>query len=180
MSRKSFFHPFMLLFAVLTITACADNIVDKLMPETQHFLTQQEKARCSCLEQHGKTFEKKIKEGIQFIENSVDKYNIDSLSIEQFYAIRLGIVEATSQIKILTECIQPKVEQPDQLTAMLIQEDLRVVLNIDSTFSEQQKFEAMNKPGSAIMQNICPQHLDKMELFYQFIQLSTQLPKGLQ
>lgn len=160
--------------------SCTDSRFDQLMKETQDFLIQQEKARCTCLDQHGKVFSKNLKEGIRYLEQLPQKYSLDSLKLSEYHAIKLGIVEATSILKILTNCVQSKIQPPDQLTAMLIQEDLKVILAIDSSLSEQQKFELMNQPGREIMQKICPQHLDKMDQFNTFIQRSTILPKGLQ
>jgi hypothetical protein len=63
---------------------------------------------------------------------------------------------------------------------MLIQEDLRVVLGIDSSMTDQQKFARMNQPGLEIMRSVCPEHLEKMNNFYAFIKHSTILPKAFQ
>ena len=165
---------------LLILCNCSSSNIDRLMPETQQFLMQQESARCQCLDQHGAIFDKNLRKGINYLKKLPLEHPLDSLTLSAFHAIKLGIVDATSIIKIMTECVQTKFTQPDQLTAMLIQEDLRVVLGIDSSMTDQQKFARMNQPGLEIMRSICPEHLEKMNNFYAFIKHSTILPKALQ
>ena len=165
---------------ILSTLSCKNRIVDKLLPETQQFLTTQEKSRCTCLNQHGKNFSKEITKGIDYIKTLPEIYDLDSLKLSEFYAIKLELVDAMSMIKILTSCVNENTQQIDQFTGMLIQEDLRVVLQIDSNMTEQQKFEKMNIPGMELTEEFCPQHKEAMLKFYEMIKASEVLPPGLQ
>jgi hypothetical protein len=178
--RTFCFKYLFIAFIVLNTLSCKNRIVDKLLPETQQFLTSQEMSRCSCLDQHGKNFSKEIKKGIDYINTLPEIYNLDSLKLSEFYAIKLELVDAMSMIKILTSCVNEKAQQIDQFTGMLIQEDLRVVLQIDSNMTEQQKFKRMNVPGMELIEELCPQHKEAMLKFYEMINVAEILPPGLQ
>ncbi|HIA37760.1 MAG TPA: hypothetical protein EYN89_13755 [Flavobacteriales bacterium] len=168
------------VFLSLNILGCKNRVIDKLLPDTQQFLISQEQSRCACLDQYGQRFVEEMNASLVYIDGLPDQYNLDSLKLSEFYAIKLELVDAMSMIKTLTSCVNSKAVQLDQFTGMLMQEDLRVVLEIDSTMTEQEKFDRMNIPGLELTDEYCPQHKQAMLKFYEMIKAAQVLPPGLQ
>lgn len=169
-----------ILITILILTSCQGRVVDKLRPETVQFLTNQEQARCTCLDMYGAEFSKKIDAAIIYINDLPKKYNMDSLTQAQFYQINLDLVSAMSIVKTVSSCVGERTPQIDQFTGLLMQEDLRVVLKIDSTMNEEQKMELMNLPTLELLDEYCPQHREAVEKLHEMIRVAKILPPGLQ
>lgn len=175
-----FFIGIIVLISSSLISSCKGRVVDQLRPETVEFLTNQESARCVCLDMYGDDFLKKINKGIDYIKSLPTQYNMDSLSMAQVYAIKLELVSCMSIVKTVSNCIAEKTPQIDQFMGMLMQEDLRVVLKIDSTMSEQERLALMNVPSIEVLEDLCPQHKAAVLKLQELIDAAQILPPGLQ
>jgi hypothetical protein len=170
----------LLLILILSLIGCQDRVVDKLRPETVQFLTNQETARCTCLDMYGDEFYKKTNAGVSYIKGLSAKYNLDSLKVSEVYAIKLELVRAMTIIKTVSECIAQKTPQMDQFLGMMVQYDLKEVLGIDSTMSQQEQYELMNIPNLQILDDLCPQHKKSVQKLHEMITAAQILPPGLQ
>lgn len=175
-SRSLFFA----LNAIFFLAACESRLVDQLRPETQEFLANQEEARCTCLEMYGEEMLHKINQGIEHIESFSEQYDLEQLTPEQAHTIKLRLIPTTSMIKTVSACIQKRTPPIDELTGLLIQEDLRVVLQLDSTLSEQEQLQRMNQPSLELLDERCPQHKDAVLRMQDLIEAAQVLPPGLQ
>ena len=52
-------------------------------------------------------------------------------------------------------------------------------MEIDSTIDERTRLHMMNVPAQELIEEICPEHINTMNLFYEFIEVSKILPNGL-
>lgn len=168
------------LLIILFTTSCGERIVDKLRPETIQFLTNQEQARCVCLDMYGVDFMTKIDDAIVYINGLPQKYTLDSLTQAQFYQIKLDLVSAMSIVKTVSNCIGERTPPIDQFTGMLMQEDFRVVLKMDSTMTEQQRLELINIPSIELLEEFCPKHKAAVLKLQEMIKAAQILPPGLQ
>jgi hypothetical protein len=171
---------FLLLLEILFFSSCESSIFSQLRPETQTFLRNQEQARCNCLDQYGQNFQNKMNEAIFYINGLSEQYDLDNLSVSESYQIKIGIIPATSLVKTVSKCIGEKTPQIDQLTGMLIQEDLRVVLQLDSTLSDQEYLRRLNRPGLEVLEELCPEHKEAVERFQDLIEAARILPAEFQ
>ncbi len=171
---------FLLVLKILFFSSCKPSVFSQLRPETQNFLHQQEQARCACLDQYGQDFLRNINTGIIYINSLSEQYNLDSLSVSEHYQIKVGLATAESVIKTVSTCIAQKMPEMDQLTGMLIQEDLRVVLELDPTLSPQERNKRLNQPGLELLEELCPQHVEAVQRLQVLIEAATILPKELQ
>lgn len=156
-------------------------MVDQLRPETVAFLTDQEQARCSCLDTYGAEFLKKINKGILYINELPKEYDLKNLSTSELYQIKIKLAGFMSIVQTVSKCIGERTtNQIDQFTGMFIQEDLKVVLEIDSTLSEQEQLERMNRPSIELLDEFCPQHTEAVLKLQELINAAQILPPGLQ
>ncbi len=176
-SRCSFFF---LFFQLFLFSSCETSIFSQLRPETQHFLNNQEQARCNCLDQYGKDFVQKMDEGILYINSLEEQYDLQKLSISDRYQIKIGLIPATSMIKTISNCIAKKTADVDELTGLLIQEDLRVVLQLDSTLSDQEHLRRINQPSLEVLGSLCAEHQKAVERLQDLIEAARILPPELQ
>lgn len=155
--------------------------MDQLRPETVSFLTDQEQARCTCLDIYGKEFVQKTNKGISYINALPEQYNLENLSVSELYQIKIKLIGFMSIVKTVSKCVGERTtNQIDQFTGMLIREDLRVVLEIDSTMSEQKELELMNQPSLELLDEFCPQHKEAVLKLQELIEAAKILPLGLQ
>lgn len=179
MQELNFLTFIFLLIFTFQLTSCKNRTVDKLRPETVTFLTNQEQARCECLDLYGEEFTRKINKGIEYISGLSNQYNMDSLSTNQMHAIKIDLVAYMSIIKTVSSCIAKRTPEIDQFTGMLMQEDLRVVLGIDSTMTEQEQLELMNQPSLELLDEFCPQHKEAVVRLQDLMEAAQVLPVGL-
>ena len=175
-SRPCFFVLLLLFF----LSACKSRIVDELRPETREFLEQQEQARCTCLEMYGEEMLQKINTGIDHIKAFSQQYNLENLSPEQTHHIKLRLIPTTSMIKTVSACIGQRTPPIDELTGLLIQEDLRVVLQLDSTLTDQERLIRMNQPTLELLDDYCPNYKEAVVRLQHLIDVAKVLPEGLQ
>lgn len=155
--------------------------MDQLRPETVSFLTDQEQARCACLDMYGKEFLDKTNKGISYINTLPKQYDLENLSVSELYEIKIKLVGFMSIVKTVSKCVGERTtNQIDQFTGMLIQEDLKVVLEIDSTLSEQEELERMNQPSLELLDEFCPKHKEAVLKFQELINAAQILPPELQ
>ena len=155
--------------------------MDQLRPETVSFLTDQEQARCTCLDMYGKEFLDKTNKGIFYINTLPKQYDLENLSVSELYEIKIKLVGFMSIVKTVSKCVGERTtNQIDQFTGMLIQEDLKVVLEIDSTLSEQEELERMNQPSLELLDEFCPKHKEAVLKFQELINAAQILPPELQ
>lgn len=172
---------FLLFFTFFFLSSCKNRVIDQLRPETVSFLTDQEQARCTCLDMYGKEFLEKTNKGISYINSLSEQYDMENLSVSELYAIKIKLVGFMSIIKTVSKCVGERTtNQIDQFTGMLIQEDLRVVLEIDSTLSDQEELERMNRPSLELLDEFCPQHKEAVLKLQELINAAQVLPPGLQ
>ena len=171
---------FFLFFQFFIFSSCEPTIFSQLRPETQNFLNNQERARCACLDQYGQDFVQKMDEGIIYINRLSEHYDLQKLSISDRYQIKIGLIPATSMIKTISNCIAKRTVDIDELTGLLIQEDLRVVLKLDSTLSDQEHLRRMNQPSLELLGNFCPKHKKAVERLQELIEAARILPPELQ
>lgn len=172
---------FLLFFTFFIFSSCKNRVIDQLRPETVSFLTDQEQARCACLDIYGKEFLKKTNKGIIYIKALPEQYDLENLSISELYEIKIKMVSFMSIIKTVSKCVGERTTtQIDQFTGMLIQEDLRVVLEIDSTLSEQEELERRNQPSLELLDEFCPQHKEAVLKLQELIEVAQILPPELQ
>lgn len=172
---------FLLFFILFNISSCKNRVIDQLRPETVSFLSDQEQARCTCLDIHGKEFLEKTNKGILYINSLSEQYDMDNLSISELYEIKIKLVSFMSIIKTVSKCVGERTaNQIDQFTGMLIQEDLRVVLEIDSTLTDQEELERMNQPSLELLDEFCPKHKEAVLKLQELINAAQILPPGLQ
>jgi hypothetical protein len=168
---------------ILLLTGCKNRIVDQLRPETVEFLEHQEKARCSCLQEHGENFIQKMDDGITLMKGLPDSYDLNNLSPRDVTTIRAGLSGFEGTMRMLMPCIQQRTQQKyqsDQLTQMLIAEDFRVVLQLDSAKTDQEKMERMNAPTMEVMREICPDQVPIVLKMQEFLEVAQILPPELQ
>jgi len=173
----------LLLFLLFAFTACQNKTIDQLRPETVHFLEKQEKARCACLEQHGDNFVQKMQEGIKYIQGLPDQYDLNNLSPKEHAIIEGGLAGCEGAMLTVMSCIQLKVRQDyqsDQLTQMLIAEDLRVVLELDSAKTETERTKRINIPTLELMDSYCPTQKEAVLQMQKFLEVAEILPPELQ
>lgn len=180
MQNFNFLALSLFIFSIITLSSCKNRVIDKLRPETITILTNQEQARCSCLDIYGASFAEKTNKGITYINSLSEHYNLDSLSISETYAIKLELARVMSIVSTVSTCIAQKTPPIDQLNGMIMQEDLKVVLAIDSTMSEQEQLDRMNIPGLELLEEFCPQHTGTIIKFQEFIKIAATLPPELQ
>jgi hypothetical protein len=172
---------YLFIFCFFFISSCKNRVIDQLRPETVAFLTDQEHARCACLDIYGKEFLKKTNKGILYIKSLPEQYDLEKLSVSDLYAIKLKLVGFMSIVKTVSKCVGERTtNEIDQFTGMFIQEDLRVVLKIDSTLSEQEELERMNQPSLELLDEFCPQHKEAVLKLQELINAAKILPPGLQ
>lgn len=174
-----FYFYFFLLFSFLVVakTEWWINYALKLLL----FLTDQEQARCSCLDTYGAEFLKKINKGILYINKLPKEYDLKNLSTSELYQIKIKLAGFMSIVQTVSKCIGERTtNQIDQFTGMFIQEDLKVVLEIDSTLSEQEQLERMNRPSIELLDEFCPQHTEAVLKLQELINAAQILPPGLQ
>jgi len=172
---------FLLFFTFFILSSCKNSVIDQLRPETVSFLTDQEQARCACLDIYGTEFLNKTNKGISYIKALPEQYDLENLSVSQLYAIKIKLVGFMSIVKIVSKCVNERTSTPiDQFTGMLIKEDLRVVLKIDSTLSEQEELARMNQPSLELLEEFCPQHKEAVLKLQELIEVAQILPLGLQ
>lgn len=172
--------PVFLASCLFFFVGCESSIVDQLRPETQTFLGQQEQARCTCLEIYGKELLKNINTGIDHIKGFAQEYDLNNLTPEQRHTIKLRLIPTTSMIKTVSACIAQRTPPIDQLTGLLIKEDLRVVLALDSTLTEQERLERMNQPSLEILDDLCPEYKQAVVRLQDLIREAQVLPAELQ
>ncbi|MGH1337615.1 MAG: hypothetical protein ACRBFS_15950 [Aureispira sp.] len=143
-------------------------------------MNNQEQARCNCLDQYGKDFVQKMDEGILYINSLEEQYDLQKLSISDRYQIKIGLIPATSMIKTISNCIAKKTADVDELTGLLIQEDLRVVLQLDSTLSDQEHLRRINQPSLEVLGSLCAEHQKAVERLQDLIEAARILPPELQ
>lgn len=171
---------FLLFFQIFIFFSCESSIFSQLRPETQEFLRNQEQARCTCLEQYGKNFVQKLDEGIIYINGLEEQYDLENLSISDHYQIKVGLIPVTSLIKTVSNCIAQRTPQVDELTGLLIQEDLRVVLQLDSTLSDREHLKRVNQPSLELLDELCTEHKLAVERLQDLMDAATILPPALQ
>jgi len=172
---------FLLFFIFFIFSSCKNRVVDQLRPETVSFLTDQEQARCTCLDMYGKEFLDKTNKGIFYINTLPKQYDLENLSVSELYEIKIKLVGFMSIVKTVSKCVGERTtNQIDQFTGMLIQEDLKVVLEIDSTLSEQEELERMNQPSLELLDEFCPKHKEAVLKFQELINAAQILPPELQ
>lgn len=172
---------FLLFFTFFIFSSCKNSVIDQLRPETVSFLTAQEQARCTCLDIYGTEFLTKTNKGISYINSLSAQYDMDNLSVSELYAIKIKLVGFMSIVKTVSKCVGERTtNQIDQFTGMLIQEDLRVVLEIDSTLSPQEELERMNQPSLELLDEFCPKHKEAVLKLQELINAAQVLPLGLQ
>lgn len=159
---------------------CESSVVEQLRPETQAFLGQQEQARCTCLEIYGDKMLENINTGIEHIQNFAQQYDLQHLTPAQRHDIKLRLIPTTSMIKTVSACIAQRTPPIDQLTGLLIKEDLRVVLELDSTLTEQERLERMNQPSLEILDDLCPKYKQAVVRLQDLIREAQVLPAELQ
>ncbi len=174
----------LLLAVLLTFFtfSCEQGVISQLRPETVDFLTHQEQARCTCLDQHGERFLTKMDEGITFIKQLPNQYNLDSIGPKEIAIIKGGMAGFESNMIMVMQCINNRTSatyQSNQLDQMLIAEDLRVVLQLDSSKTESERIERLNKPSLELMDEYCPQHKDVLLKMQEFLKVAEILPEGL-
>lgn len=172
-----------LLFLTILYTSCKNRTVDKLRPESIEFLEHQEAARCACLKEHGDGFLEKMEAGIQMMKDLPNQYDLNNLSPREITIIRGGLSGFEGTMRVLMPCIQQKTAQnyqSDQLTQMLIAEDFRVVLELDSAKTDQDKMERMNIPTLEIMEDLCPEYIPTIQKMQEFLEVAKVLPPQLQ
>ena len=172
----TFFFPLFLFFALYS---CKNRTIDQLRPETVEFLTNQETARCACLDLYGKEFIRKMDKGILHIKGLSKRYNLKKLTQAKVYTIRLELVSYMSIIKTVTACIGEKTPPVDQFMGMFIQEDLKVVLGIDSSMTEQEQLRLMNKPSLELLDDLCPKHKEAVLKLQELLDAGQELPPSL-
>lgn len=168
---------------LVVLSSCQDRTVDKLRPESIEFLEHQEKARCACLREHGNGFLEKMEDGIQMMKDLPNQYDLNNLSPREVTIIRGGLSGFEGTMRVLMPCIQQKTAQKyqsDQLTQMLIAEDFRVVLELDSAKTDQEKMERMNIPTLELMEDLCPEHIPTILKMQEFLEVAKVLPPELQ
>lgn len=182
MLMQNFSRPFyfLLFFKIFIFSSCEPTIFSQLRPETQQFLINQEEARCVCLNQYGDDFRKKMDEGILYIENLSEQYDLKNLSPLEMAQIKIGLVPATSFIKTVSNCIAKRTPELDELTGLLIQEDLRVVLELDSTLSDQEHLRKLNQPSLEVLEANCPEQVEAVTKIQDLIEAASILPPELQ
>lgn len=181
MQNFNCFKLFLLFFIFFILSGCKNRIVDQLRPETISFLTNQEQARCTCFDTYGAEFTKQTNKGISYINSLPEQYDLENLSTSEFYKIKIKMAGFMSIVKIVSQCVgEQTTSQIDQFTGMLIQEDLKVVLEIDSTMSEQEQLERMNKPSIELLEEFCPEHKEAVLKLQELINAAQILPPGLQ
>ena len=177
--KLNFFTWIFAIFLIIALNSCKNRTVDKLRPETVEFLTNQETARCNCLDLYGKEFLRKMNKGILHIKGLKDRYKLDELTQAQVYAIRLELVGYMSIIKTVSACIGEKTPPVDQFTGMFIQEDLKVVLGIDSSMTEEEQLKLMNQPSLEILDDLCPEHKEAVLKLQELLEVAQVLPPSL-
>lgn len=180
---SSKFIYFIIIGLIITsnsLSSCKGRVLDDLRPETVDFLMGQETARCACLDIHGAEFIKKMNKGIAYIKSLPSIYNMDSLSVAEMYAIKLELVSCMSIVKTVSSCIAEKTPPIDQFTGMLMQEDLRVVLQLDSTMTEAERSELINIPSMEMLEELCSKHQEAVLKLQELIKEAQILPLGLQ
>lgn len=170
----------LLFFQTFIFFSCESSIFSQLRPETQEFLRNQEQARCVCLEQYGQNFVQKMEEGISYINGLPAQYDLNNLSIADRYQIKVGLIPVTSLVKTVSNCIARRTAQVDELTGLLIQEDLRVVLQLDSTLSDQEHLRRVNQPSLELLDELCTAHTMAVERLQDLMEAATILPPELQ
>ena len=180
MQKINYLPPSLFIILILSLMSCKDRIVDKLRPETVQFLTHQETARCACLDIYGADFLKKTNDGIEYVKELPNRYNLDSLKISEIYTIKVELVGSMSIIKTVTNCIAQKTPQMDQFMGMMVQYDLKEVLGIDSTMSEQEQLNLMNRPSLEVLDELCSQHKEAVLKLQDFLSAAQELPPTLQ
>jgi hypothetical protein len=181
MQNFNFSILFFIIFTFFILSSCENRVIDKLRPETVAFLTAQEQARCTCLDMYGKEFLEKTNKGISYINSLPEQYDLEKLSVSDLYAIKIKLVGFMSIVKTVSKCVGERTtSEIDQFTGMLIQEDLRVVLEIDSTMSEQEELERMNKPSLELLDEFCPKNKEAVLKLQELINVAQILPLGLQ
>lgn len=160
--------------------SCESRVIEQLRPETQAFLGQQEQARCTCLEIYGDQLLDNINAGIEHIQNFSQEYDLQNLTAAQRHNIKLQLIPTTSMIKTVSACITQRTPPIDQLTGLLIKEDLRVVLQLDSTLTEQERLERMNQPTLEILDDLCPKYKQAVVRLQDLIRTAQVLPSELQ
>lgn len=170
----------LIFFIFFFLSACKNRIIDQLRPETVTFLSNQEQARCACLDIYGEEFLKKTNKGIDYIKSLDEQYNLDSLTFSERHDIKLRLISFMTIVKTVSNCIAQKTPPVDQFTGMLMQEDLKAVLGIDSTMSEQEQLERMNIPSLELLEEYCPKHQEAVLKLQEMIRVAQVLPPGLQ
>lgn len=171
---------FFFFFKIFLLSSCEPTVFSQLRPETQQFLLQQEEARCACLNQYGEDFIKKMDEGIIYIKGLSKQYDLKNLSPLEEAQIKIGLVPATSFIKTVSNCIAKRTPEVDELTGLLIQEDLRVVLELDSTLSDQEHLRKLNQPSIEVLEANCPEQVKAVTRLQDLIEAASVLPPSLQ
>ncbi len=174
---------FIFLILILILNSCQDRVVDKLRPETLDFLEKQEQARCYCLDKHIDHFMLKMEEGIVFMKKLPEQYDLKNLSPKDKVIIQGGLGGFEGAMIGLMNCIRSEMEksyQSDQLTQMLIAEDFRVVLALDSAKTANEKMERMYIPSLEIMEQLCPEHKKAIIKLQEFLKVAEILPPELQ
>lgn len=172
-----------LFFVLITLCACQNRTIDKLLPETLTFLQKQEQARCDCLDKYGANFMLQMETGITFMEGLPKQYDLQNISSEGVAAIKNDLSGFTNAMKMIMLCIHTKTQetyQSDQLTQMLIAEDFRVVLALDAAKTSSEKMRLMNQPSLEMMEELCPQHSKVVLKLQTFLEVAEILPKELQ
>lgn len=177
--KFNFLTCFFAIFLIFALHSCKNRTIDQLRPETVEFLTNQETARCACLDLYGKEFLRKMNKGIPHIKELKDRYNLENLTQAEVYKIRLELVSYTSIIKTVSTCIGEKTPPVDQFMGMFIQEDLKVVLGIDSTMTEQEQLTTMNQPTLELLDDLCPQHKEAVLKLQELLDAAQGLPPSL-
>lgn len=180
MQNFNFFYAAGLFFCTFFLFGCKKRWVDQLRPETIAFLQSQEQARCACLEQYGNSFYEKMDKGLSYIKDLPAHYNLDSLSISEIYAIRLELARSTAVIKGVTTCVGQRTTPIDQFTAAFIQEDLRVVLQLDTSMTEIERIAKLNLPSIELLEEYCPEHARSLKDLEALIAAAAELPESLQ
>lgn len=160
--------------------SCESRVIDQLRPETQAFLGQQEQARCTCLEIYGDELLNNINTGIEHIQNFSQEYDLQNLTAAQRHTIKLQLIPTTSMIKTVSACIAQRTPPIDQLTGLLIKEDLRVVLQLDSALTDQERLERMNQPTLEVLDDLCPKYKQTVVRLQDLIRTAQVLPTELQ
>ena len=122
-------------------------------------------------------------EGIAFMKKMPQEYNMDNLLPQDLASIRAGIAGSEAMMKIIMPCIQMKTQEKyktDQLTQMLIAQDFKVVIELDSAKTEIERQERMLLPSLEMMDELCPQHKKVVTRLQEFLRTAELLPPSLQ